>query len=135
MQNQFTEVDRSNATVRGPRIRGRRWLLFNVDLKREIAHPLCMGLSRDWLMLLAHLLNYPAVVEIGADEANSIARRGVVPIDNATIAELARQCRSSKRHMAGTIKAMLREEEAARRARRAGDESRNLVPGGSGRRG
>ena len=73
------------------RIRGRRWLLFNVDLDREIARPLCMGRSRDWLMLRARLLPYPAVVEIDATEATEIARRGVLTIDYTTVAELARQ--------------------------------------------
>ena len=108
------------------RIRGRRWLLFNVDLDREIAWPLCMGRSRDWLALRARLLPYPAVVEIDAREANSIAHRGIVEIDNTTVAELAGQCRCSKSLMVNTIKAILREDEAARRAR---DESKNLVPG------
>ena len=102
------------------RIRGRRFVLFTVDLKREIAWPLCMGISRDWLMLRARKLDRPAVVEIDPDEANSIARRGIVEIDNTTVAELAGQCRCSKSLMVNTIKAMLREDKAARRAR---DES------------
>ena len=88
-----------------------------------------MGRSRHWLMLRARKLDRPAVVEIDATEATEIARRGVLPIDNTTVAELAGQCRCSKSLMANTIKAILREDEAARRAR---DESRNLVPG-SGR--
>ena len=88
-----------------------------------------MGRSRDWLMLRARLLPYPAVVEIDATEATEIARRGVLTIDYTTVAELARQCRCSKTLMRNTVKDILREDEAARRAR---DESNNLVPG-SGR--
>ena len=72
------------------RIRGRRWILFTVDLNRERAWPLCMGRSRDWLKYCGARLAYPAVVEIGADEANSIARKGVLPVDNTTVAEIAR---------------------------------------------
>ena len=108
------------------KIRGRRCLLFAVYLKREIAHPLCMGKSRNWLMLLGRDLSCPAVVEIDATEATEIARRGVLPRDDTTVAELALGCRMSKRHMASVLKIMLRGAEAVRRAR---DESRNLILG------
>ena len=60
-------------------------------------------------MIRARGLTCPRVVEIDASEATEIARRGVLPIDDTTIAELARQCGVSKRTAANTIKAMLRE--------------------------
>ena len=94
---------------RATRIRGRRWLLFEIDLAREIAWPLCMGRSRDWLMLRARGLDHPVAVEIDSDEANAIARRGAIEVDNQTVAGIARQCRCSKRYMADLLKIMVRE--------------------------
>ena len=49
---------------RQKRIRGRRWLLFSVDLEREIARPLCMGKSADWLALRGAKLSRPAVARL-----------------------------------------------------------------------
>ena len=109
-----------------PKIRGRRHLLFNGDIHRDTVWPLCMGHSRDWLMLLARNLSCPVVIAIDPNEATAIARRGVLPIDDTTIAKLAGECRCSKPYMADLLRTMVREAESARRAR---DESQTLVPG------
>ena len=119
-------------SARPSRIRGHRWVLFDVDLKRDAAWPLCMGRSRDWLMLLGRKLDCPSVVQIDAAEANSIARQGALPIDDMTIAALAGQCRVSKSVMAMTVKNILREYEAARRKR---DESIYYEPSPSAQSG
>ena len=91
------------------RIRGRRWILFKVDLKRERAWPLCMGRSRDWLKFRGARLAYPAVVEIDADEANAIARKGVLPVDNETLAGIARAVGCSRKLMSNILRTMTAE--------------------------
>ena len=112
-------VDRSKPDSRclaPPRIRGRRWLLFAVDLERDSALPLCMGRSRDWLAFRAHKVERPRVVEIDASEANSIARRGVLEIDNTTVAEIARAVGCSRRLVVDVLRALTAEERAARQS-------------------
>ena len=108
------------------RIRGRRWLLFNVDLDREIAWPLCMGRSRDWLAFCGAKLSRPSIVEIDANEANSIARRGALPIDDTTIAEIARAVGCSRKLIVSVL------QELTAKERSAACQSGTFVPG-SGR--
>ena len=112
-------VERSESYPRclaPPRIRGRRWLLFSIDLKRDIAWPVCMGRSRDWLLLRARGLPNPRAVEIDADEANSIARRGVLEIDNTTVAEIARAAGCSRRLIVAVLRELTAKERAARQS-------------------
>ena len=99
-----------------PRIRGRRWLLFAVDLERDSALPLCMGRSRDWLAFRAHKVERPRVVEIDASEANSIARRGVLEIDNTTVSEIARAVGCSRRLIVAVLRELTAKERAARQS-------------------
>ena len=94
------------------KIRGRRHVLFDIDLANEIAWPLAMGKSADWLRLLGCDLPCPVVEEIDADEANEIARRAILPIDDTTITAIARGARCSRRLIVNTIRQMTREARA-----------------------
>ena len=109
----------SNFTAPAPRratskIRGRRYVLFDVDIESEIARPLAMGKSAAWLMLLGRDLPCPRVVAVDASEATEIARAGVLSVDDTTVAGIARACRMSKRHAQRTLTLMLAEAATAR---------------------
>ena len=86
-----------------------------------------MGRSRDWLAYCGAKLSRPSIVEIDAAEATSIARRGVLPIDDTTIAEIARAVGCSRKLIYGMLRE-LTDKDKTRRSCQCG----TLVPG-SGR--
>ena len=95
------------------RIRGRRFVLYNVDLEREIAWPVAMAKSRDWLAYCGAKLARPAVIEIDATEATQIARRGVLPLDDTTIAEIARAVGCSRKLIVRVLRELTAKERSA----------------------
>ena len=81
-----------------------------MDIEREAVRPLAIGRSRDWLLALARhrAIACPVAVEIDAAEAMALARAGI-PVDETTVAELAREAQCSRPYMTGVLRDMARE--------------------------
>ena len=97
-----------------PRIRGKRYLLLDLDLETGKVFEVAMGRSRDLLLNQGRNFLCPAVVEIDADETTKFARRGVLPVDNNTIADAANDLGISKRTFTRALKGVLRNGQRGR---------------------
>ena len=101
-------------TKKAVRIRGKRYLLCDLDLDKRTVAPLAMGRSRDLLLIRGCDARCPAVVEIDAAEATEIARCGVLPVDEETIAGIARDRRMSKQTVTRCLKKALLKAQVGR---------------------